>query len=465
MSKKSRTLVIALGILVILGAGYYLSMVSKNTVSKNGKADSESTPYSPSSAIGNLESSELVKIEGPGITLEMNNGLWELSYPDGGIPSAEFELDQTQIRYLTYSLAKIWVQSTVDEEPEDISVYGLDNTSSRIIVTDSAGQKAEYILGDMTPSRTSYYIMQKGDPAVYSVAAYVADYMNFDLDSIRQRSLFSGFQLPSLTRLLLESEETRIEICPKTISHQLQAASSFITHVLTSPYSLYRGVNNEALNSLITPFNDLSIADFIDDAPLSLAPYGLDRPFRIFLQTENASVDLLIGNEVEGKRYAKLADAPGVFTLNDMENILKAKPFSLIDKFALLVNIDTVDRLTISGGEEILSVSFQGKGDDAGFFLNGRKAEADTFRIFYQAVISLFIDAEYPVNNPARQSVDTAEITIEYELNTPPGGKASISLIPYNRDFYALRQEGSTEFLISRNQARRIFEAAANVKF
>jgi hypothetical protein len=41
----------------------------------------------------------------------------------------------------------------------------------------------------------------------------------------------------------------------------------------------------------------------------------------------------------------------------------------------------------------------------------------------------------------------------------------AISLIPYNRDFYILDMNGTTEFLISRAQVQRIFDSADSMEY
>jgi hypothetical protein len=458
MSRKIKNLVIALGVLVLLSGGYYGSIVWNRK--KTGSAmPAASPPYTPPVSLGNLESSKLVKIEVNSLALEKNNGAWELVSLEGGIPPVKIELDQVQIQYLTYSLSSVWVEQIVDEAPSDLSQYGLDKPSYRAFVTDSAGKKTEYILGDTTPSRVSYYAMEAGDPRVYAVSSYTAGNMWFTLDDIRQRSLFPSFEPSALTRLRVESPRfKRIEISPKPQTLTPNLTGLFSTHLVTSPYTVTRGADGEALYNLLTPFMNLEIADFIDDAPSSLRPYGLDEPVRIFLSAEGSSLDLLIGNEIDGKHYAKLAGAGGVFTLYGMESVVNVKPFTLIDKFAFIVNIDWVDHLSINGGEKNLSVDFQGKGDGGLYYLNGRKTETGSFKTFYQAVIGLLVDAEYP--GPVQQTDNSGELTIEYRLNTPPGERAAITLIPYNRDFYALMQGGVMEFLISRNQVRRIYETA-----
>ena len=454
MSRRTRTLVIALGILVILGGGYFGSEIWK-------KSKASSSPSNePSPKLGNLESSNLVKIEGSDLVLEKNNGAWELTSMSGKNPPQGIELDQNEIQRLCYTLAGVWVDQVIEENPADLSVFGLEGSPFRTRVTDSQGKKAEYIIGDLTPSRTTFYAMEEGDPKVYTIAAYSAGNLMFNLDRIRQKTLFRAFNLQELKLFRLEAPGNIIEICGKPEPAPLHLSSLHSPFMMTSPYKLPRSVDGDALDKLLAVFKNLAIQEFVDADPESLTPYGLDKPIRIILQTGDAAMNLEVGNPVNGMRFAKSAGASEVFTLDGMENVIRTKAYSLINKFSLLFNIDHVDQLSISGGEQEIIAELQGKEDDRVFFMNGRKAESGSFKTFYQALLTgLLTDAEYP--GPSRGAEDAgADITIEYRLNTPPDSKASVTLIPYNRDFYALSQEGTIEFLIARNQVRRIFETA-----
>jgi hypothetical protein len=460
MSKKTKTLIVVLGAVLLLGGGYYWSL------NRNTATAPVYQPYTPPVTLGNLLASDIVKIEAPGITLGKNGEFWEVIYFEEGIPPAGIALDQQRVLSMTYALANVWTELLVDEEPEDISVYGLDEPSSRLVVTDLSGQKVEYLLGNLTPSRLSYYIMQEGDPAVYAVASYVGGYMQLDLDYLRQRYIIPYIVPEELELFVIDSPAHRIEVRTRPVSLPLHLASLYSTYILSSPYQLPRGINNDALSNLLSALTSLSVVDFIDDNPSSLSPYGLDSPVRVYFQGEIESLDLLIGNEISGMRYAKFPHAPGVFTVYGAEDIVNANPFSLYDKFALLVNIQSVDRITISGGERTLYVEVNDREEEPVFSLNGRRVEESSFRKFYQAVIGLLTDAEYRASPGSTLDLNSEEnITIEYQLYTPPGERASITLLPYNRDFYVLRQDGTMEFLISRNQVRRIYETADSLVF
>jgi hypothetical protein len=460
MTKKIKTLIASAAVLILLGGGYYGSIMYNKK-----KLESFAGDVTPPPKLGNLDGSKLARIDLPNLSLEKNGENWELvSLKD--IPlSAEIELDQNVINGYSYALANVFAESVVEESPADISPYGLEHSSARITLSDFSGENAVYIVGDMTPSRSAYYVMQEGDPQVYAVSSSVINSLMFDLGSIRVKTLFPTFELSDLLKLRLESPETKLEIM--AISDSLPVYMGMISspYIVTSPYILQRAVNPEVFEQCIAPLNGLSIKIFVDDDPDSLVPYGLDKPVRLYVETTKGTVNLLIGNPLNGMHYAKTKDAPGVFMLEGLAPLIKASPFSFIDKFALIINIENVDTITITGGKTTLSAELQGTGDEAVFFLNGKKANTKSFRTWYGTVVSLLADAEYPgpARNPALDSSE--EITISYELNNPSGAKTAITLIPYDRDYYTLLQEGTMEFLISRNQVRTIFETADTMIF
>jgi hypothetical protein len=456
MTRKSKMLIAAFAALALLGGGYYGASAWKKAKAKESAAGASS-----SVSLASLDSSKIIKIEIPrtGLFLEKKGELWELASPAGG---ADIKLDQSKIESALWSLGSVWAERVVDEEPEDLSVYGLDKTLPRTVVTDSEGGRAGFLVGDMTPSKSSYYVMTGEDPKVYTVSEYSVRNLLMDLDSIRDRSLLASFEPQNLRRLILDTGKILIDVSPKTEADT--GVSSFSTYILTSPYTRKQGVDGEKFGELLTPLQSLQIRDFIDDNPSALTGYGLDKPMRLYVETDEASLDLLLGNPQGDAYYAKKAGSPGVFTIAGLEPVINAKPFTIVDKFALILNIDSVDRLVISeDGKALLTAEIQGKGDEAVFTLNGRRTVDKPFRNFYQAVIGLLADAEY--SGPRPLANVSGVMTIRYWLNTPPGQEAALSLIPYTRDFYILSIDGVTEFLISRAQVRKIFDSADSMEY
>ena len=454
MSKKSKTMIIALGVLVLLAAGYYAA-----TIHSRNRAEMFFEEFLPSPTLGNLISAEIVKIETPELVLQRQDDRWELTSLNGQAAPA-IELDQSAIRAMTFTLSRIWADRALEEEPEDISVYGLDNPSARVAVTDLHGNTVVYLVGDMTPFGDSYFVMQEGNPYVFVVNAFSVDLLRFGLYDIRNTNLFPNLQLGALTRMSVQSADAHIYIVPMPEPRPLHLVSIFSRFMLASPYGLSRGVSNQALEALLTPLNNRRIDEFINDSPASLSPYGLDNPVRFLLEFGETSIDLLIGNRTGTARYAKFAGSPEVFTVSGLEPIINLAPFSLLNRVLLLFDISQMAHLSITGGERPLSADFSGEGHDAVFFLNGRRAESMSFRNWFQNVIILSVDAEIPDGN---FTPEAGTITFQYHLRN--GEIITAAMVPFNRDFYALSQNGTMEFLIARNQVRRIFQTVDMVVF
>jgi hypothetical protein len=453
MKRKSITLIIAAAVLAALIGAYFGGQAWI-------KAHPKASPYSSFAAdtprLTEFDSSKIAKIEiqSAGFALEKNDGTWELSpLPDAGIV-----IDQSAVSNKLWSLSSLWAESVIEEEPVDLSQYGLAEPQGRTVITDTEGKRTELVFGGMTPSRSSWYVMTAGDPAVYTVSSYSADSFLFTLDSVRDRALFSMDASVPINRFTLDpgSGGRKIDIIPRPESEYL--VSNFSQYMLTEPYTLKRGVASDKFSPYLEPLQYLQIGEFVDDNPASLEPYGLDKPGRLFIDVETGSLDLLFGWGRDGALYAKRPDAPGIFTAAGLEQIIAMTPFAIADKFASIYNIDNVDTFTVTGEGRTLRADIKGTKDEAEFFLNDRKTADKEFRTFYQAVIGLLADAEYP--GDSGKTDNGTGLFIEFSLRDPAGAKPAITLTPYNRDFYALTQNGVTEFVISRSQARNIFTTA-----
>jgi hypothetical protein len=471
MKRKSITLIIAAAATAVLAGGYF---GARAWIKAHPKASPYSSFFSEETPrLTEFDSSKIAKIELSGFTLEKNGGAWELSPPPEG---AEIVIDQSAVSNRLWSISSLWAESVIEREPEDLGQYGLAEPQGRAVVTDTEGKTAELFFGGMTPSRSAYYVMAAGDPAVYTVSSYSGDNFLFALDSIRDRALFALEADAPLNRFTLDPGDggKKIDIVPRPETEYL--VSNFSQYMLVSPYVLNRGVAGDKFSPFLEPLQSFMINEFVDDNPASLAPYGLDRPGRLFIDADRGSLDHLFGRGSGGALYAKRPEAPGVFTVTGLEEVIAMTPFAIVDKFAMIFNIDNVDTFTVSGEGRTLRADISGTGDEAEFFLNGRKAVDKVpsdektlvgFRGYYQAVIGLLADAEYPGNAGRTETPGgtASGIRIEFSLRDPAGARPAITLTPYNRDFYALTQSGVTEFVVSRTQVRNIYTAADNLMY
>jgi hypothetical protein len=458
MAKNLKALIIALALIALLAGGYQGARIYQEA---KAKARYETASYPETIPLTSFSQEKLARLEFPaeGFALERKaEELWE------AVPAFPGPLNQSETRSLAWSLAGIRAERIIEENPPDLSLYGLDAPAGRLIISTGDGERVELTGGGMNPTRTGYYVMVPGDPKVYLVPSYSARAIFLDPESLRDRELTAAFEPGAVGRFILESGGGRIDIVPRPEDAAL--AAPFSTHIMTAPYERSRGVDSEKFTALLEGLQNLRISRFIDPKPASLGPYGLDKPLRVFLETPEGSFDLLLGNSENGERYAQRRGEAEVFTIAEIDALRTVNPFTLADKFALILNIDTVDNFSVRGGGPALTGEIRRQGEGDGkvetYYFNGKQAEEKSFKAWYQTVIGLLADAEHP-QRPQRGGA--AEITIEYNLNKPAGERASIRLIPYNRDFYALEAGGVIEFLISRPQVRALYEAAEKMVY
>jgi hypothetical protein len=456
LSKNLKALIIALALTGLLIGGYQGAIAYR--AAQNKKAVESGPPPRDYRTLASFEKDNLVKIEYPllGLTLEKQGEGWE------AFPAFPGELNVREMDNLVWSLANLSVDRLVEENPTDLSLYGLDQPRGRVLLTLRGGERIELWGGAESPSRVSCYLMAAGDPAVYLASSYSAQAVYLERDRIREKTLSSNFEDAQVSRLLVESDQFRIDIGPRP--DDLFTLPFFSSHVLNAPYARVRGVNSDQFTGLTGGFKELQIQEFIDPAPASLAPYGLDAPTRVYIETNDGTVqiDLLLGKAEGGRRYAQRRGEREVFTITEPANFAALRPFELVEKFALILNIADVQTLNVRGGPEELQAEIRRNGEEESYFLNGKPAEEKSFKAWYQAVIGLMADAEHP-QRPATGG--SPEISIEFLMNKPAGARVGIRLIPYNRDFYALEWEGVQEFLISRSQVRAIFSAASALSY
>jgi len=465
---KAKTKLIIAGVVLAVLAGAYFG----GTVYRSAKIKKAEEAYK-TIKVTDLGADKVVKIEIPtsGIVLEKKGENWEA--PTVKIP---VKLDQEEIKGAAWSLANMSADRILEENPKDLSVYGLDNPKSRVILTLVDGSTIELLGGNMAPTKSSYYAMKKGENKVYALPLYPGERLYLKMDNLRDKKL-ATFEPKDVMHVRIVSGGTKIEIEPK--ENDDSTVSSFATHVMTSPYKTKHGVDPEAFGGLVQALN-VKVKSFVDSSPASLAPYGLNKPsFDLFVQALNSSLHLLIGKETGGVNevYAKLDSSPEVFIIDDIRPAIGIKPFALVDKFPLIVGIDKVDSFVVKGrgrtltGEikrektKVTSKDKDGKDvtkDETkeAYFLDGKEVEEKSFKDFFQSCIGRLADSERPAG-PLKTR--TPEVAIEYRLNSPAGKSLSLRLVPDVRDFYASLLDGTADFLISKAQVDRIFETADKV--
>lgn len=454
MKKRTVAMLITLGVLAAL-AGVYAYLRLKPA------PEAPALEEGARKELSKLDEAKLVKIvlserpEGT-LTLLKKDGAWVLD------PPYPVKLDESTVSDLVYSFTALFAERTIEEQPSNLAQYGLvpPRAVARAWLDD--GTVKTILLGDETPAGNTYYLQVEGDPAVYTVWMNHGQHFHWRAVDLRSKALLTTIKAEEVTyyKARLRSGET-IEVIEKTPDELKQFQLGFGKFLMVKPFPAPRGVDAEKFDPLLQGIAAITIAEFVDDAPASLAPYGLERPWGELLVRDKAgSLHLLFGADRGSDKVCfKIAGERAVYATDRYKlDFLNAKAFDLVDKFLFIPNIDDVDRLevTAAGATHVFTLTRttkkaaeEGAEDEVlvTYTGDGRDLKEDSFKKFYQAVIGLAAEGTIDrtvANNPV--------VKVRFLLNTGSKRDVTVALAPYDKIFYASFVDGVGGFALTKAQ-------------
>jgi hypothetical protein len=428
-----------------------------------------------------LDSSEIAEIRLRGgeqtLTLRRYDDAWLPDYP------YDVPFDNRAIERVVEAASELEASRIISEDPSNVESYGLSEPTRRIEVELSSGETRTLLLGSDSPSGAGSYLQREGEDTVYLIASRHARAFRSTIGDIRDKSL------PSITRkemqrLTLVTPEQTIELVP--VEEDDEIISSFARLKLVQPYMRERSVSTQGLQDFVKGIPRLRVSRFIEDRPDDLSAYGLGNPrVELSMSDKQNTVHLLFGSDAEdGGVYAKEAGEPGVFTVDTSLEFADVDPFTLVDKFVVIVNIKNTSSFRIEGPENTYTgriereevdgdggesgsgdaSSSDGSGDaevETTYYFEGKEMKEDPFKDIYQKAIGLTVDSDRPDPVRGQAPEDETVVSIEFEVFDLPVDTVSADIAEHGENFHAVYRDGVSEFLISKLQVRRFLETLA----
>jgi len=384
------------------------------------------------------------------------------------------KLNKSKVDDLTRSFSSLTAEELVEEDAKDLSIYGLDKPAATGTAILDDGTTVTLYLGNKTAQGSTYYLMKDGDTNVYTVYSHHADRLNSSLSDFRDKSL-PTVNTAELTYLNISGEgREEMEIVLNDSQSSTEAEFGLGLYQLVKPYKRPRGVDTSKLDPKLEGVSGLAIKEFVDDQPADLAKYGLDNPsLRFVIKDKENTLDLSFGDTLEdGTIYFKTADSDAVYVIDESKvEFMDIKPMDIADKFALLVNIENVDKVIVEAKGESHTLSMtrktekakeEGKDDEVitTYFFDGKEIEEDDFKDFYQSLIGIVVDTQ-----KYQTAQGKPDLKITYHLNKGSKRELSVEYIPYDRDFYSVVRDGDmeSEFLVYKNRLDWVFNDLKNL--
>jgi len=258
----------------------------------------------------------------------------------------------------------------------------------------------------------------------------------------------------------VERDSTVLEVKRKTDAETKAFQLGFGPFMLTRPYAAARGLDAQKQDTVVKGTQSVSISDFADEPVKGLDAYGLARPREeVIVRDKSNTIDYIFGDQKGTQTWFALRGQPGVYLADTSSlDFLKTKPFDVVDKFVFIPNIEDVDRMDIAAAGKthtLVITRTTKKAAKAGdpdevtstYTTDGKKAEEDSFKKFYQSLIGLQLEGEM-----AKRVPDAPEISVTFSLNKGDMRTVRVDYAPYDRDFDAIFVNGVGEFALTKGQ-------------
>ncbi len=196
------------------------------------------------------------------------------------------------------------IERVVSSEPAAYASFGLQPPRAILTLATGTEQDTLYI-GDDSQVGSFVYARQSGRPDVFMTTTSLWNNINKTLFDFRDKNILT-FQ---------QSQANAVEIKNSLGLFQLTKAGS--DWEMRQPRA-YRA-DSKKIDEIMNRVAYQRATGFVDDQPVTLAAYGLDKPafiFSVTLGADKAQKTLRIGNRVEAKYYAMDAAKPPVFMVD-----------------------------------------------------------------------------------------------------------------------------------------------------
>ena len=261
---------------------------------------------------------------------------------------AGLKSDADEVQNFLYSALRGQVKDFIDEKPELLSKYGLDNPRIKLVVKlkNAAEEKEATLLIGSKKGGEGYYAKSNASNIVL-----VSDKL---IETLSKRAV------TFLDRKLTEFDEKKVTAFSlSNLEEQIKVVRKNEAWTITEPETTAGDI--ATINSLLFDFKEARIKEFIQTEITDPALFGLEQPKQSFSieQEDQAPWSLGIGNRTsDGKHvFANRSSDSTVFLLQEktVKKIFRSL-HDLKDKKLLKFSTDTISRILIEYPDKLFEL-------------------------------------------------------------------------------------------------------------
>jgi uncharacterized protein DUF4340 len=246
-----------------------------------------------------IEEIHMKPASGDASRVQKTNGAWQLVEPE------KADADQGQVSNAASSLATLEINRVVDENPTDLSQYGLNPPKAEVAFR-VKGQKdpRQLLIGEKTTTGGDLYAKTPDQKRVFLISGY--------LENTFERT---PFDLRDKTALKFDqSKADGVEIVHDGATALAKTGTEW---ALTKPYKAK--ADFASAEAVLTSLSSLQMQKIVENEAKDLAKYGLDKPdATITVNSGSTRASLALGKKDGDSVYARDLSRPFVFTIPAM---------------------------------------------------------------------------------------------------------------------------------------------------
>jgi len=216
-------------------------------------------------------------------------GKWRITQP------VQADADEETVKNLIGALTDTEIRRTLDEVPQDLTVYGLNTPVVTVQVTLKDGKTLPVMsIGKDTPVGFSVYVRQEGTPKLMLTAQSLRLGMTKEVKDLRDKTVVS-FPEEKVKKVAISGTDTDVV---------LQKAEGSWT--LEKPVAAR--ADETAVRTFLSALEGMRAQDFIEQPLLELKTFGLAPPqltVSLTLDGDETRKQILIGGEKSTEQGAK----------------------------------------------------------------------------------------------------------------------------------------------------------------
>src|ERR1700730_6972098 len=279
------------------------------------------------------------------------DGGWEMLEP------VKTRGDRGTVDDMVTGLAPARMDREIDPNPAKPADFGLDPPEADVKL-EIKGRPEPLVLrvGNKNPTGVWVYAREGGKPAVITLSESIARDATRPLADFRDRTVIA-FDRRNVSGIDLDVNGDQIGV----------VADEPGKWRIVKPRALR--ADTDLISEFLDKLEGAKAVEFVDDAPKSLQPYGLDKPSKVTVwvgkDKDRAARTLLVGRPVPEKKgvYVKREGEPGVIlTAEAVWTVFPKTVGAIRDKTVVSYASDKLARIEITRGRETLGLAQEGRG-------------------------------------------------------------------------------------------------------